>query len=101
MSTSRPSAPGPREGGTHVNRDGLAKRSFESERAASIEVLRLEQESGHAFDWYRCAQGPEHWHIATVRPGSKPSVGRGSSTNAIAGESLPRRDVLEPRRGVL
>lgn len=57
----------PRDPGTHVNGDGLAKRSFESVRAAAIEAARLEGETGKRFDWYVCSQRPEHWHLATRR----------------------------------
>lgn len=53
---------------SHVDATGNPKRSFETERAATIAVARVEGEQpGIRFTWYVCSQRPEHWHIAKVR----------------------------------
>lgn len=56
---------------SHVNADGRAKRVFESERAATIEVQRLEIQTQLRWDWYVCSQRPEHWHLARIPGGAR------------------------------
>lgn len=52
---------------SHVNAEGLAKRSYPTEREATIEVARLQADKGKRFDWYRCSLAPEHWHLTRLR----------------------------------
>ncbi len=52
---------------SHVNRDGLAKQSLESERAAIAYAGQLRVQTGQDFGWYVCSQRPEHWHVARRR----------------------------------
>lgn len=52
---------------SHVDRAGNPKKVYETERAATIAVARLEADTGDRFDWYVCSQRPEHWHLTSRR----------------------------------
>lgn len=61
-----------REAGSHVNADGSVKRVYPTEELARHGALLRSNQTRRVWTYYRCAQGPEHYHLTKSVPDLRP-----------------------------